>query len=456
MDQEFKSPSKQIGDRPGLAPQVASNSISTHPTSPDSSRRRESAGKVPPPPHTAVVRSLQPRTMPPGRAEIRQERDRQIQRGNAYFVLTFLITLLSAWFIGPRLVEEYYYAASRGEARAEYDHAVEHLDQGPLNNVSLAYQLVAQRIKPSVVSLRVAKNGRSGDMEGIGSGVIFSEDGHIVTNAHVVKNGLSFEVRLYNRRVYLAELVGIDADSDIAVLKIDAPNLVPANWGDSDKVDVGSMVWAVGSPYGFQHTITSGILSGKDRPGGDSNHFKQSLLQTDAAVNPGNSGGPLVDAQGHVIGINTSIFGETFQGISFAVPSATAKFVFDELVKNGRVVRGYLGVYPLPVDSRQVDYLKLPDLNGAQLINVLKGSPADRAGIRQGDIIRTFNGEPICSERDLFRLAESTPPNSTVVVSFLRDGLEYSTQVKMAEKPESNQPTLPSDFFRGVPTITSE
>ena len=368
------------------------------------------ASQLTPPRHPSVPRAL-------GAEESQSNHKVIIGRNGGFFLFTLMITLFAIWIVGPKLVEEYHYAAAIGQARAEHQNAVEQLEMAPLTKVSLAYQLVAQRIKPSVVSLRVFKNGRSGDTEGIGSGVIFSEDGYLVTNAHVVKDGDKFEVKLYNRHVYYAEMVAIDAASDIAVLKIDAPDLIPAEWGDSDAIDVGSMVWAVGSPYGFQHTITMGILSGKNRPG-DVRHSKQSLLQTDAAVNPGNSGGPLVDSEGRVIGINTSIFGETFQGISFAVPSSTAKFVFNEIVEKGKVDRGYLGVYPIPIDSRFADILKVPDLDGARLANVVNDSPAARAGIQRGDIIRRWNGTPIRDERELFRLAESTPPNERVNVTF--------------------------------------
>ena len=213
--------------------------------------------------------------------------------------------------------------------------------------------------------------------------------------------------------------------------------MIAAEWGDSDEADVGSIVWAVGSPYGFQQTVTSGILSGKDRPG-DGNFRKQTLLQTDAAVNPGNSGGPLVDAQGRVIGINTSIFGETFQGISFAVPSATAIFVYEALKADGKVTRGYLGALPTDVDDRDARLMNLPDLNGAKLTLVLDNSPAAKAGIQRNDIIRKWNGIEIKGHKRLYRLAEMTSPNSIVDVTLIRNGEEYQTKVTVGEL--RNQP----------------
>ena len=296
--------------------------------------------------------------------------------GTYFFLLTMILTIAVAWLVGPRLVEEYHYAAAVGKARGEYAHAVEQLDQAPLTEVSLAYQMVAQRIRPSVVSVKAFKSKEVG----FGSGVILSADGYIMSNAHVIKDSNKFQVELYDRRRVTARLIGVDNESDLAVLKIEADNLIPAVWGDSDSIEVGSMVWAIGSPYEFTQTITSGILSGKNRRG-DAFHKKQTLLQTDAAVNPGNSGGPLVDTQGKVIGINTSIFGKTFQGISFAVPSSTAEFVFEHLVANQKVSRGYLGLLPIEISVQDAARLGLPDLDGALVANVIQGSPADDAGL---------------------------------------------------------------------------
>ena len=349
-----------------------------------------------------------------------------------YFLLASATLMFGIWFVGPRLVEEYHYASTVGRLRAEYENAVVQLDKRPLEGVSNAYQLVAQKIRPSVVSIKFEKVDRTAS--GLASGVIMSNDGYVMTNAHVLEDGGVFHVELHDRRRFRATLVGMDVISDLAVLKIDAPNLIPATWGDSDEVDVGSIVWAIGSPFGFQQTVTSGILSGKDRPG-DPTHQKQSLLQTDAAVNPGNSGGPLVDAQGRVIGINTSIFGETFQGISFAVPSSTAKFVFRELVEDGAVTRGYLGVLPAEVDHDDAVRMQLPDLDGAKLSTVVIGSPAHRAGIQPLDVIRSWDGIPIREYKNLFYLAETTPPNTTVTVTLFREGQEHTVPVTVGQLP---------------------
>jgi S1-C subfamily serine protease len=348
--------------------------------------------------------------------------------GGALFFLTASLLMIAAWFVGPKLVERYHYSATLGKTRAEYLTASENLKKDPLRNVSAAYQMVAKKVRPSVVSINAQRSSRR--VGGLGSGVIMSQDGYIITNAHVVQDSSRVLVELHDRRDFEAELIGIDEMSDLALLKIDAPDLIAAEWGDSDQVDVGAIVWAVGSPYGFQHTVTSGILSGKDRPGEGGNP-KQALLQTDAAVNPGNSGGPLVDSKGQVIGINTSIFGETFQGISFAVPSATVGFVYDQLRSRGRVVRGYLGVLPSEVSYYDSLQMNLPDLFGAKLNQIVPDSPASMAGFKPGDIIRAWNNIEIKEFKTLFRLAETTPPNETVDVVLLRNGKEHRTKVTL-------------------------
>lgn len=356
--------------------------------------------------------------------------------GVGFFIFS-IVFVLGIFFLGPEVVERYQYSVTRGKMLAEYDFAIENLGQQPLTDVSNAYQMVALSVRPSVVSINAIKSG-SGRVEenGMGSGVIMSSDGFILTNQHVVRGADSILIQLHDRRQFVAALVGEDLSSDLALLKIEAPDLIPATWGDSEQVNVGSIVWAIGSPYGFQHTVTSGIISGKNRPG-DINHPTQSLLQTDAAVNPGNSGGPLVDAKGRVIGINTSIFGDSFQGISFAVPSETAKFIYRELSSKGTVTRGYLGVKPVEVKHRDAMRFQLPDLDGAMLSQVVEGAPAFAAGIRSFDIIRQWDGVEVKDFKHLYRLAEMTRPETLVQVKLIRDGKEQVTQVVVGRRPDS-------------------
>ena len=391
-----------------------------------------------------------------------EHRKKSLQDSNgslwpAYALFTSTVLLLAAWLIGPRLIEEYNFAATRGRVRAEYENAVQLLDGHPLEKVSKAFQLVAHKVRPSVVSINAIKEisgGRRGSqLTGFGSGVIMSSQGYIITNAHVLEDASSCQVQLHDRSRYEAELVGIDLFSDLAVLKINANDLVPAKWGDSDEASVGSIVWAIGSPYRYEQTVTSGILSGKDRPGDKTR--KQNLLQTDAAVNPGNSGGPLVDAHGDVIGINTSIYGESFQGISFAVPSSTAQFVYKQLIEKGKVVRGYLGVHPREVSHRMAANWSLPDLDGAMLDGVMSDSPADRAGIRGGDVIRSWDGKLIRRYNTLYQLAEMSEPNSTVEVVLIRNGQQLKKEVVVGELPQRDRmigTIEPSDAPLSVPS----
>jgi len=356
--------------------------------------------------------------------------------------LLFCILLLATWFVGPRIVEEYQYASAKGKLRAEYENAVSVLEDQPLKKVSLASRMVAQKVKPSVVSIRARKIGENEDgqfnrfggevMQGFGSGVIMSDDGYVVTNAHVIDKAERIRVELHDRRVYDAVEIGRDEISDIAVLKIDANGLIPAQWGDSEALEVGSIVWAVGSPYRYEQTVTSGIISAKDRIGDPKGRVKN-LLQTDAAVNPGNSGGPLVDENGNVVGINTSIYGEYFRGISFAVPSSTAQFVYEQILERGNVVRGFIGARPIEVNHRMSKRLGLPDLDGALLVMIQPGTPADRAGLQRNDVVRKWNDKKVHTFNNLYRYAERTEPGSVVEVSLIRDGKPYVTNVTVGE-----------------------
>ncbi|MEM9412624.1 MAG: trypsin-like peptidase domain-containing protein [Planctomycetota bacterium] len=381
----------------------------------------------------------------------RQHFQRPNPQAESFFSRAFWFTasaafVLCIWKIGPSVLENYQYSIVKGKIRAEYDNAVERLEDNPLSGVSEAFQLVAQKVRPSVVSVKAKtadveadRNGRirgRNPEQGLGSGVIMSQEGYILTNEHVVRDAVEIEVTLYDRRVYFAEVIGqADNYNDLAVLKIDADDLVPAQWGDSDELQVGSIVWAIGSPYGLDQTVTSGIISAKNRY--DRNQPQQELMQTDAAVNPGNSGGPLVDAMGRVVGINTSIYGEQFQGISFAVPSVQAKFVYEETIKNGYVKRGMIGAEPGPVYQRDAMLYGLPDILGAKLEKVVPNSPAMNSGLRQNDVVRTWNGSAIDDFHKLYRYVSMTPPNSVAKVEIIREGKEQVLDVTVGSRPRS-------------------
>src|SRR5262249_23817000 len=204
-------------------------------------------------------------------------------------------------------------------------------------------------------------------------------------------------VRLDDGRSFAAEIVGVDPAVDLAVLKINASGLAAAQWGDSDKLEVGEMVWAVGSPYGLDQTITSGIISAKGRHDLGGSTLFQDFLQTDVALNPGNSGGPLVDVNGDVVGINSAIFGRAYQGISFAIPSNLARDIYEKLRKDRKIVRGYFGVYLVPLSAEIARELSLPQevTGGAVVGYVHPSSPARAAGVRRGDVIVKWDGKPV-------------------------------------------------------------
>src|SRR3954471_19874243 len=267
------------------------------------------------------------------------------------FLLLFFIMLL----FGPFLVRRFVYEAKYAELKAGYDVATGTLGhmKSRLNDLELASQLVAKRVEPSVVSITrpISRSFGGPAFDGQGSGVIVDKAGYIITNFHVVDGAQSVQVRLVDRRTAEATVVGADAMTDIAVLKIDLDNLVAAEWGDSDKLEVGDLVWALGSPYGLDSTLTFGIVSAKTRRSGNyvSRSPYQEYLQTDAAVNPGNSGGPLVNIEGQIVGINAAIFGPSYQGISFSIPSVLAREKYDELRTKGYIDRAWLGISPVDV-----------------------------------------------------------------------------------------------------------
>jgi serine protease Do len=275
-------------------------------------------------------------------------------------------------------------------------------------------------------------------LRGQGSGVIIDPEGYIVTNYHVVLGAREIQVSLSDGRVVSARIVGVDTLTDLAVLKIDSDKLIAAEWGNSDDLRVGALVWAVGSPFGLERTITFGILSAKHRSG-MAGEVYQDFLQTDAAVNPGNSGGPLVDAHGRVIGINTAILGDSYQGVSFAIPSSVAKNVYQRLKTSGQVARGWLGVQLREVDEEDILRYGLSDMKGAFVARVVDEPdvpcPARDAGIQVRDVVIDWNGTPITKPAELIRLVAMTDAGTTATVVVLRGGRRISLQVLVAKRP---------------------
>jgi len=286
-------------------------------------------------------------------------------------------------------------------------------DDGLLDAYSKAVVGAADKVSPSVVNLVVGRRGRADgapprpEPEGSGSGFFFTSDGFLLTNSHVVHGASEIEVLLPDGRRAEGELRGDDPHTDLAVVRVDVPGLVPAAFlGDSDAVRVGQLAIAIGNPYGFQYTVTAGVVSALGRSlRAVSGRSIDGVIQTDAALNPGNSGGPLVSSQGEVIGVNTAAILPA-QGICFAIPINTAKFVAERLIRDGRITRAYLGVggQTAPIHPQIIRFYGLPSPRAALVLSVEAGSPAQRSGVRPGDLLIGYDEHPVSGVDDLHRL----------------------------------------------------
>ncbi|MBI1178087.1 Do family serine endopeptidase [bacterium] len=362
-------------------------------------------------------------------------------------------------------------AENSGRAHAADVHVK--VDDTPIKReggaVITSFAPVVKEVAPSVVTISVTQKGqrlqmrgnplmqdpflgrlfgggndqgelRTPDRQGLGSGVIISKDGYILTNNHVVQDADEVEVRLSSgKKDYTAKVVGADPKSDVAVLKIDAHDLPAITFGDSDQIEVGDLVLAVGNPFGIGQTVTMGMVSATGR--GNMGLDYEDFIQTDAAINPGNSGGALVDAHGRLIGINTAIISRSGgnQGIGFAVPVNLARSVMESLVENGRVIRGFLGVNIQNVNQDLADAFKLDKAQGALVAQVSPDSPAEKAGLKDGDVIVGFNGKDITDSRHLKLMVGETLPGTKVPVEIVRDGHSKTLEVTLKELPGDKQ-----------------
>jgi serine protease Do len=273
--------------------------------------------------------------------------------------------------------------------------------------------------------------------QSLGSGVIVTEDGYILTNNHVVDGADEIKVALNDdKTTYTAKVIGTDPQTDIAVIKIEGKNLPAITATDSDNLGVGDVVLAIGNPFGVGQTVTMGIVSAKGRAGMGIVDYED-FIQTDASINPGNSGGALVDAAGRLVGINTAILSRSGgnQGIGFAVPMNLARYVMERLVADGKVTRGYLGVMIQPVTPELAKEFKLPENSGALIGEVTKDSPAEEAGLKDGDVVVEFSGKKVTDSRHLRLMVSQTPPATKAPLKIIRDGKEQTLTVKLGELP---------------------
>lgn len=269
----------------------------------------------------------------------------------------------------------------------------------------------------------------------LGSGVIVSDDGYILTNNHVIDDAVEIVVLVHDGREALAEVVGRDTETDLAVLKVDLDRLTPATLGEPAKANIGDVVLAIGNPFGVGQTVTQGIISATGRYGLDLSNY-ENYIQTDAAINPGNSGGALVDVNGALLGINTAILddGNPSVGISFAIPADQAMQVMRNLVENGRVIRGWLGIEAQPLNPQIADSMGLGG-NGVVVVGVYKNGPAHIAGLKPGDIITHIDDAPVGNGRNGMNQIAGKKPNEAVLVDLIRNGQHFRLSALLAEKP---------------------
>ena len=322
-----------------------------------------------------------------------------------------------------------------------------------------SYRVAAKKAMPTVVNVYTSKQVRTqrapllddpvfrrffGDqlpqqtqrVSSLGSGVIVNADGYILTNQHVVAAADEIEVALADGRTAPATIVGADPETDLAVIRVNLKNLSPITFGDSDKVEVGDVVLAIGNPFGVGQTVTMGIVSALGRSHLGINTF-ENFIQTDAPINPGNSGGALVDTNGNLVGINSAIFSKSggSQGIGFAIPESLVKQVMEQIIKHGEVTRGWLGVSMRDMDPETAQAFDLPNIPGTLVIGVLRNGPADRAGIQPGDILTAVNGKTLSDSSAVLSYVAQLAPGAQAQISVMRKRSERKVNVTIAKRP---------------------
>jgi len=320
--------------------------------------------------------------------------------------------------------------------RADSHHAAVKKAMPSVVNISTSKELRLPRNSP-LYELRRFLGDDPQKATSLGSGVIVSGGGYILTNNHVVEAADEIEVSLSDGKRLLAKVVGSDPETDLAVLHVDATNLPATTFGSSDSLRVGDIVLAIGNPFGFGQTVTSGIVSALGRSGLGINVF-ENFIQTDAAINPGNSGGALVDASGNLVGINTAIFSRNggSMGIGFATPVSTAKVVLEQIIKSGSVTRGWIGVELGPVTPGLAESFNLGTSEGAMIKGVLNGGPADKAGAKPGDVLVAIEGRPIVDPQSVLNVVTGITPGSAAKLRLKRKGQELELLVTVGRRPK--------------------
>lgn len=342
----------------------------------------------------------------------------------------------------PEFKEEY-----GGRLEGDVSHRTDQTqesDEQLLDSYSRTLVSVADKLSPSVVSIKTTQQVKARtprgtqpfDMIGAGSGVIIAQDGYILTNSHVVRRAKGLDVFLSDGRSFPAEVVGEDPDTDLAVITVPASDLPAAELGDSDRLKVGQLVVAIGNPFGFETTVTAGVVSAIGRSmRSQTGRLIENIIQTDASLNPGNSGGPLVDSRGRVVGINTAII-QHAQGICFAVPINTARWITGLLIKDGRIKRAYLGITGRNKDLTAFESRRynLENEKGVEVYQVLKGSPAERSGMQSGDLIVSVNEKKVESVDDIQRSLARVEIGTMLNITVIRNGnkLELSASAEEA------------------------
>ncbi|MBC3812681.1 Do family serine endopeptidase [Undibacterium aquatile] len=339
------------------------------------------------------------------------------------------------------------------------------LKEAPANSVGAqsSYRGAAQKAMPSVVNIYTSKeiqrarnpllndpflrrffgeqsNQRTERQSSLGSGVIVSAEGYILTNNHVVESADEIDVALADGRTAAAKVVGTDPETDLAVIKINLPNIPAITLGQPDDTKVGDVVLAIGNPFGVGQTVTMGIISAQGRNNLTDNAF-QNFIQTDAAINPGNSGGALVDINGNLLGINTAIYSQSggSVGIGFATPVSTVKAVMEQIISQGQVVRGWIGVEPQDITPELAESFGLKQKSGAIIAGVIRGGPADKAGMKPGDILVSIAGKPVRDTTEMLNLVAQLKPGNTAKITVVRNKQEPTLEVTVGKRPPSRR-----------------